>query len=246
MKAILKMDFILTKRNVVAMVMSIFIPVLFFLLFSTLSIERAVADEAIKTVALRNYLFSMTAFSMSGFGFFTLPFMLNTEKQSNWFKMISHSPLPIWKYYVSKLVRVSGLFLLAIILNFAVGITVKKIDLPLETWLMSGLLLLACGVFFIAFGLLISLIQSEQLITVIGNLLYFVLAIFGGSWMPVSMFPEWMQSISYVTPTYHINHLISNYVNIGDVHINSVLIVSGYTIIILLATLIIKKRIEVK
>ena len=42
----------------------------------------------------------------------------------------------------------------------------------------------------------------------------------GGSWVPISMFPKWVQSISEWTPVYHVNELVVNFAINGNFHGN--------------------------
>lgn len=245
MLALLKIDFILTKRNGMAMLISIGLPILFFLLFSSIYMSQ-IPDDTIRQQVVRNYLFSMTAFSMSGFGFFTLPLILDEDRRHNWLKLIRQSPLTLGQYYLAKFVRVLVLFILSIITTLGVGVYVKHVSLPISDWLVIVAILLGSGLFFIACGIAISLLPSQQLISVVGNLLYFALAIFGGSWVPVSLFPDWMKTISKLLPTYHINIMMSQYVDLHRIELYSILNVVGYTLALLLLTIAIKKHLEVK
>ena len=90
--------------------------------------------------------------------------------------------------------------MVAIIVTFCVGAFVRDVELPFSGWLGSGALLLLSSLVFLAFGLLIAQIKSQQIMSVVANITYLGLAIVGGSWMPISMFPKWVQSISEWTP----------------------------------------------
>lgn len=245
MGALFKIDFILARRMWMALMMSIFIPVLFFLLFSSIGID-VISDPIIKAKAIRNYLLTMTSFSMSGFGLFTLPMMLREDRNNNWKKFIKHSPLSMNQYYFSKMIQVLILFLFAIVVNFVVGIFIKHVEMSVQEWIGVACLLLFSGVFFIACGFIISQIKYATLATVIGNILYFVLAILGGSWMPVHLFPEWMQKIAEFTPTYHINQLLTEFVRNNQISFDHILVIVIYTSLLICATLFIQKRSEVK
>ena len=70
--------------------------------------------------------------------------------------------------------------------------------MPVFRWVGSGALLLLSGLLFLAFGLLIAQIKSQQFMSLVANIIYLVLPIVSGSWVPISMFPKWVQSISVV------------------------------------------------
>lgn len=101
-------------------------------------------------------------------------------------------------------------------MTFCVGAFVRDVELPLSGWLGSGALLLLSSLVFLAFGLLIAQIKSQQIMSVVANITYLGLAIVGGSWMPISMFPKWVQSISEWTPVYRINELVVNFAINGE------------------------------
>ena len=102
-------------------------------------------------------------------------------------------------------------FMVAIIVTFCVGAFVRDVKMPLSHWLGSGALLLLSSLVFLSFGLLLVQIKSQQIMAIVGNIVFFGLAIIGGSWMPVTLFPKWVQHISEWTPIYHINQLVVNF-----------------------------------
>ena len=209
MKALLKIEWIKTWRSWPVFIMGIGMPVGFFLLVSTPN------PEAQKDFLL-SYMLTMTGFSMSSFGLFTFPYMLQEDQTEHWLTYIEHSKISISAYYLSKIFRVLLNFMVAIIVTFCVGAFVRDVELPLSGWLGSGALLLLSSLVFLAFGLLIAQIKSQQIMSVVANITYLGLAIVGGSWMPISMFPKWVQSISEWTPVYRINELVVNFAINGE------------------------------
>lgn len=183
MKALLQVESIKLSRSLGVFLLSIGMPVVFFLIFSsTVQFD----DVAMQKAFIQSYMLTMTGFSMSGFALFTFPTMLAEDRKNSWLTFIQHSPLPIWHYYLSKLVRVLLCFVSSNVIVFAVGGLVKGVEMTAQEWVISALLLLVTSIVFLAIGLLLVQIQSEQTMSVVANLLYFVLAIMGGSWMPVS------------------------------------------------------------
>ncbi|MGT2799574.1 ABC transporter permease [Streptococcus marmotae] len=242
MKALLRIEYLLTKRNAFGFIMGIGMPVLFFLLFSSMfdsSYENAAA-------LTRNYLLTMTAFSMSSFGLYAFPSMLDTDKQSRWLLQIQHSPVPLSQYYLAKVLNVFVSFVISIMVNFAVGAIFRDVRMTTEQWLVSSLLLLATSMVYLAIGLALTLFKNRQTLSVVANLLYFVLAIFGGSWLPYEALPDWMQSVAHFTPSYYANQLVLRYINDHHLQVTSLLMVLLYTIIITGITLVLKKKQEVR
>ncbi|MFX3972865.1 ABC transporter permease, partial [Streptococcus suis] len=78
-------------------------PVIFFLIFSS---SVRFDDAAMQKAFMQSFMLTMTGFSMSGFALFTFPMMLAEDRKNSCLTFIQHSTLPIWHYYLSKLVRV--------------------------------------------------------------------------------------------------------------------------------------------
>lgn len=241
MKALLKIEWIKTWRSWPVFIMGIGMPVGFFLLFS--SIVSTPNPEAQKDFLL-SYMLTMTGFSMSSFGLFTFPYMLQEDQTEHWLTYIEHSKISISAYYLSKIFRVLLNFMVAIIVTFCVGAFVRDVELPLSGWLGSGALLLLSSLVFLAFGLIIAQIKSQRIMSVVANITYLGLAIVGGSWMPISMFPKWVQSISEWTPVYHVNELVVNFAINGEFSWKSVLFILAYTVVATGLALFIKSQRE--
>jgi len=65
---------------------------------------------------------------------------------------------------------------------------------------------------FLGMGLLLSLIKSEEKLSLLANILYLGLAMLGGLWWPTYLFPEWLQNISKLTPTYYLLDFVNKYI----------------------------------
>lgn len=118
--------------------------------------------------------------------------------------------------------------------------------MPMMDWLVIALILLVGSLVFIAMGVLVSLLPSAQLMSVVGNIVYMALAVLGGLWFPLTMFPDWLQSIGKLTPSYQLMQVVSAYLEHHDWNLSAMLIVLVYTIFFSILVLQLKKRIEVK
>ena len=241
MKALLKIEWIKTWRSWPVFIMGIGMPVGFFLLFS--SIVSTPNPEAQKDFLL-SYMLTMTGFSMSSFGLFTFPYMLQEDQTEHWLTYIEHSKISISAYYLSKIFRVLLNFMVAIIVTFCVGAFFRDVEMPFFRWVGSGALLLLSGLLFLAFGLLIAQIKSQQFMSLVANIIYLVLPIVSGSWVPISMFPKWVQSISEWTPVYHVNELVVNFAKDGKFSWKSLLFILAYTVVATGLALFIKSQRE--
>ena len=241
MASLMIMELILMKRQAAYYLLSIGLPSVFYLIFSGI-----MSGSDVPALVLRTYLFSMTLFSIMSSAFFSIPSTLQSDKTNNWQKLIQHSPVSMVEYYISKLFSALLTFLLSIIVVFSVGHFVRGVNMPMLDWLVIALILLIGSLVFIAMGVLVSLLPNAQLMSVVGNIVYMALAVLGGLWFPLTMFPDWLQSIGKLTPSYPLMQVVSSYLEHHDWNVSAMLIVLAYTIFFSILVLQLKKRIEVK
>lgn len=240
MASLMKVELILMKRQAAYYLLSIGLPSVFYLIFS------GVMSNDTPISVLRLYLFSMTVFSIMSSAFFSIPSSLQSDKTNNWQKMIQHSPVSMVEYYISKLFSALLTFLLSIVVVFSVGHFVRGVSLPTMDWLIIALIILLGSLVFIAMGVLVSLLPSAQLMSVVGNIAYMALAVLGGLWFPLSMFPAWLRPIGKLMPSYQLMQVVSSYLEHREFNAIAALIVLVYTVGVSLVVLQLKKRIEVK
>ena len=241
MRSLMKVELILMKRQAAYYLLSIGLPSVFYLIFSGM-----MSGSATPTLVLQTYLFSMTVFSIMSSAFFSIPSTLQSDKTNNWQKMLQHSPVSMIEYYISKLFSALLTFLLSIVVVFSVGHFVRGVNLPAMDWLIIALIILFGSLVFIAMGVLVSLLPSAQLMSVVGNIAYMALAVLGGLWFPLTMFPKWLQSIGKLTPSYQLMQIVSSYLEHREFNAIAALLVLVYTDGVSLVVLHLKKRIEVK
>ena len=241
MRSLMKVELILMKRQAAYYLLSIGLPSVFYLIFSGM-----MSGSATPTLVLQTYLFSMTVFSIMSSAFFSIPSTLQSDKTNNWQKMLQHSPVSMIEYYISKLFSALLTFLLSIVVVFSVGHFVRGVNLPAMDWLIIALIILFGSLVFIAMGVLVSLLPSAQLMSVVGNIAYMALAVLGGLWFPLTMFPKWLQSIGKLTPSYQLMQIVSSYLEHREFNAIAELIVLVYTVGVSLVVLQLKIRIDVK
>ena len=217
MKALGVVEWHLTRRQAIYYLLSIGMPTAFYLFFSGMYQETPGAPAHF----MRDYLLSMTAFSMMSTAMFSFPAVLHTDKINNWQKTLRHTPVNMVEYYLSKITSMMVDYLVSILVVFSVGHLVRGVDMPLGSWIGAAFLLIVGSVAFVALGLTLTLLPSNQLMSVVGNLLYLGLAVLGGLWMPISLFPDWMQAIGKCLPTYQLMELLKTFLNEGSINLSA-------------------------
>ncbi|HEV3712507.1 TPA: ABC transporter permease [Streptococcus pneumoniae] len=215
--ALSKIEFLLTKRQLIYYLLSVGMPTAFYLFFS--GIYQDTPGEPANF--MRDYLISMTAFSMMSTTILSFPAVLHTDKMNNWQKTLRHSPVNMVEYYLSKITSMLVDYLVSILVVFTVGHFVRGVDMPLVKWIGAAILLIVGSIAFVALGLTLTLLPTSQLMSVVGNLLYLGLAVLGGLWMPISLFPDWMQAVGKCLPTYQLMELLKTFLNEGGINLSA-------------------------
>ncbi|MGX7112744.1 ABC transporter permease [Gemella cuniculi] len=240
---LLKMEFIFTKRNLANFTMGLGFPVIFFILFSGM---QQFDNPELQAKVIKDMVISMTAFSSISFALFSLPLSIREDEENNYLNIINNSPIKLIEYYIARFIRILLTFVMATIVVFAVGHFLRDVNMSTKEWFMSGILMIIGSTTFLGIGLLLSLIKSVEKLSLLSNILYLGLAMLGGLWWPTYLFPEWLQNISKVTPTYHLLEFINKYLKEGIFSFHSLSILLTYGIGCTILTLLIKRKIEVK
>lgn len=132
-----------------------------------------------------SYMLTMTGFSMSSL-VCSLPYMLQEDRIEHWLTYIEHSKVSIAAYYLSKIFRVLLNFMVAIIVTFVWELLFEMLSCLVRLARVRCSYSNKSG--FLAFGLLIAQIKSQQIMSLVANIIYLVLPIVSGSWVPISMF----------------------------------------------------------
>jgi len=60
------------------------------------------------------------------------------------------------------------------------------------------------------------------------------LAVLGGLWMPVSLFPDWMQVIGKCLPSYQLMELLKTFLNEGGINLSATVYLLVFSVVLLL------------
>lgn len=242
MKPLIKAEMIQLVRNWQFGILGIGMPVFFLLIFT--SILDASTSESSR-IANLNYMLQMTSFSISSFALFSFPIILREDANNHYLSYIEHSPVRISSYYLAKVLRVFVYFICSIAIICAIGHFIVKINLSLEKWIITMALLFLTGLVYLACGLLIGQIKNMQTMSVVANATFLGLAVIGGTWFPITLYPDWLQHISKITPSYFVNELVSKFAVHGTFDLKASVWILAYTVVITIIALFIKKQREI-
>ncbi|RIO52954.1 ABC transporter permease [Staphylococcus hominis] len=239
--ALLKTEFKIIFRKKLTTFLSIILPVGFYLLFTSL---LDLPEEA-KQQFYKEYMYSMTVFSLMSFCLMQFPLDIIEERNTGWFKRLMVTPLSSKIYFIIKVIKTMLLFLLSILLIFVVAHLYKNVNMSIQHWLLSGVSLWIGASLFLTLGLVIAQFNETQKANSIANIINMLLAILGGLWFPVQTFPIWLQKISKITPTYHLKNLALELVKNQGLNITSLFNLIVYSILFLILAMWINQRKEV-
>ena len=126
------------------------------------------------------------------------------ERERGWLKLKRAVPAPAPAYIVAKTVATlimaaAGLVLVYVAAGFLAGVTLER-----ATWaLLLGVHILAALPFVFA-GLTLGFLLGANGAVAAANLLFLALAVLGGLWIPIVVFPDLMQQIAWATPSFHL------------------------------------------
>lgn len=171
-------------------------PVAFYGLFGVLLAGGS--DNAAYLLATYG-IFAVMGPSIFGFGI-----AVANERERGWLDLKRAAPAPAASYILAKVITTLIFASLAVALVYIVAGFVGGVALPRAIWAaLLGVHILAT-LPFILIGLTIGFFLKANTAIAIANLFFMGLAILGGLWIPVFVFPEIMQTIAKFLPSYHL------------------------------------------
>ncbi len=195
-----KYEFLKTLRSPSFAIPAILFPVMFYLFFGVIFNHGNVQAS---TYMLATY----GTFGVIGPALFTFGVGLAVERGQGWLDIKEASPMPPSAQILARIL-VAMLFSLIIILSlFLLAWSLANVQLALWQWLTLATVLVLGGLPFCVFGLTLGLVLKSNAAPAAVNLIYLPVSFFSGLWIPISMFPDIMQTIAWFLPPHHLAQL---------------------------------------
>lgn len=205
-------ELVKTLRTPSFVLPSLLFPVMFYLFFGVLFS----APEASYSSAYM--LATYGTFGVIGPALFAFGAEIAVEKDKNMLALKQISPMPILAYFMAKVVT-SGVFAFVIVLSlFTVAATMADVRLTKIQWLATLAVLLLGTLPFCALGLWLGLRLKAQSAPAVVNLIYLPMSFLSGLWVPLQIFPEFLQKMAFVLPPYHLAQLTLKVQGLDDGH----------------------------
>jgi ABC-2 type transport system permease protein len=183
-------------RNRRTVILTLVLPIVFFFVFRN---NKRVAQlggaelAAMTMIGIAVYGAMMAATSGGA--------LVSVERALGWSRQLRLTPLRPAAYIVIKMMTAMLLGLVSVAVVFVAG-AIDGVSMPVQTWLLSGILAWVAALVFAAFGLFMGyLLPSENVMQIIGPILA-VFAFFGGLFVPVSILPSAVGDVAPYMPPY--------------------------------------------
>jgi ABC-2 type transport system permease protein len=167
---------------------------------------------------------------------FSLVNISSDYKKTKLFKQLSLTPLTKFEWLASKILWYIVLTVISFVLMVVVGIAVYGANITLTPWLIPFLLI--GPTLFASLGMLVGTVtKNPETAGVIGNIVTFPMMFLSGTFFPISIMPQYLQTIAHVLPLFYIIEGLNNvmvYANYAGAVID-VAVVGAITVVIFAA-----------
>jgi ABC-2 type transport system permease protein len=154
---------------------------------------------------------AVTTIQVAGYGgmmaALSLAFNIVTERSIGWNRQLRLTPLSGTGYLLSKLVTSMLMALVSIVVIFSVSGILFHSDLPLGNWLTAGLGLWLGVIPFALIGILIGQFAKPEFAQPLFMAVFMGMAVLGGLWIPLQIFPAWVAQVAQIVPSYWLNRI---------------------------------------
>lgn len=147
-------------------------------------------------------IFAVMGPAIFGFGVSTA-----TERDKGWLTLKRAAPAPAINYIVAKIIATVIFAALSLVALYIVGGFVGGVVLPRQTWALLLLTHMLATLPFILIGLTLGFLLNANAAVAFANIVFMGLAVLGGLWIPIFVFPEIMQTMAKFLPTYHLGEI---------------------------------------
>ena len=167
---------------------------------------------------------------------FSLVNISSDYKKTKLFKQLSLTPLTKMEWLASKILWYIVLTIISFVLMVTVGILVYGAHITLTPWLIPFLLI--GPTLFASLGMLVGTVtKNPETAGVIGNIVTFPMMFLSGTFFPISIMPQYLQTIAHVLPLFYIIEGLNNvmvYANYAGAIID-LAVVGAITVVIFVA-----------
>ncbi len=167
---------------------------------------------------------------------FSLVSISSEYKKNKLFKQLSLTPLTKMEWLASKVLWYIVLSTASFLLMVAVGVFGFGAHITLTPWLIPFLIL--GPMLFASLGMLVgTLTKNPETAAVIGNIVTFPMMFLAGTFFPIEIMPQYLQSIAHGLPLFYIIEGLNNVMVYGNISsaLIDIAVVAVITVIVFVA-----------
>lgn len=173
-------------------------PLMFYLFFGVFFRGGGGADYLLVTYS---------CFGIMGPAMFNFAAGIASDRAHGWLTLKQLSPMPFSAYLLGKLSTSLVFSAVILLLLFSAALLLGGVRLAPTQWLLLALVMLLGTLPFSLLGLLLGLSLSDKAAPGVVNLIYLPMAFLSGLWLPLFLFPGWLQQLAWIWPSFHLSQL---------------------------------------
>lgn len=126
------------------------------------------------------------------------------ERERGWLKLKRAVPAPAFAYIAAKTVATLIMAAAGLALVYASAGLLAGVALERSTWALLLAVHILAALPFVFTGLTLGFLMGTNAAVAAANLLFLALALLGGLWIPIVIFPDIMQQIAWAFPSFHL------------------------------------------
>ena len=215
-------------RNARALVFTFAVPIVLLLLFGSIyghEFDKAAHLQWVVVTTVQEAAYGAMMASLSQ------AFQIVNERSVGWNRQLRITPLSGTGYMVSKVAATLGVALVAIIVVFLVGIVFLHASLSPLGWILAALALWLGVIPFALIAILIGQFAKPSFAQPLFMVVFLGLAILGGLWIPLDIFPSWVSNIAQAVPSFWLNKVGQMGASLTGNATEAALVLGGWTIV---------------
>ena len=206
-------ELVALRRTPITLILSIGLPLLFFVLLSAL-IGNEVVDQSGGVRVVQYLAPGMASFGVVMATFTFLAVGLAEARSTGVVKRQSGTPVPRWLLIAGRVGAALVLGLTSVALVLATGVALYDLQVPSRSVAGIGLILLVASACFSALGLALAMaLPTMQLTLAVSNGLVIPLAFISDMFMLTGQMPDWLATIGWLFPLKHLTALFNDALN---------------------------------
>lgn len=182
-------------RNTQYLVFSVGMPLVLYLVFST-------TDDGSTLDGLRQapyIMVSMATFGAMG-GVLSTAGRIASERSTGWHRQLRLTALTGRQYVAAKAASGFAVAVPSLVVVFTAAALVSDVRLPALRWLLLGGSVLLALLPLCALGIWLGFLAPGESVQAVSGGLVSLLALLGGLWLPLPLFPGWVQAVGELLP----------------------------------------------